>query len=214
MMIERLGIRGRLLLAFVAISGLAVLATAAAMYAFSEVGSAVEQITESRVPAAPFITEAVPPGRKVTATAPSILTATSKAQHEEIRAIVADNMAQLDESLASLKAASQGSSRVIEIEAAVVGLRSNFGALDGIVATRLAATAGSEELLRRLSTTVNASQRLITPAILVMNSKVDQWRTTIGDTSATRSRNPEDTGFLTRSLPMSRSKRRSGKLQT
>ena len=101
-MIERLGIRGRLLLAFVAISGLAVLATAAAMYAFSEVGSAVEQITESRVPAALSSLKLSRQAERVTATAPSILAATSKAQHEEIRAIVADNMAQLDELLAEM----------------------------------------------------------------------------------------------------------------
>jgi phosphoglycerate-specific signal transduction histidine kinase len=123
------------------------------MYAFSEVGSAVEQITESRVPAALSSLKLSRQAERVTATAPSILAATSKAQHEEIRAIVADNMTQLDELLASLKAASQGSSSVIEIEAAVVGLRSNFEALDGIVATRLAATGRREELLRRLSTT-------------------------------------------------------------
>ncbi|WP_426131381.1 hypothetical protein [Pararhizobium sp. PWRC1-1] len=52
MVMERLGIRGRLLMAFIATSALAVLATAAALYAFVEVGSAVERITESRVPAA------------------------------------------------------------------------------------------------------------------------------------------------------------------
>ena len=196
MMIERLGIRGRLLLAFVAVSGLAVLATAAAMYAFSEVGSAVEQITESRVPAALSSLKLSRQAERVTATAPSILAATSKAQHEEIRAIVADNMAQLDELLASLKAASQGSSPVIEIEAAVVGLRGNFVALDGIVATRLSAIARKEELLRRLSTTVNASQRLIAPAILVMNSKVDQWRAAMAGTTAETRGNPADTGFL------------------
>ena len=51
MMIESLGIRGRLLLAFIVTSVLAVLATAAAVYAFLEVGSVVERITESRVPA-------------------------------------------------------------------------------------------------------------------------------------------------------------------
>ena len=94
MMVERLGIRGRLLLAFIAISALAVLATAAAMYAFYEVGSAVERITESRVPAALSSLRLSRQAERVTATAPSILAATSKAQHDEIRAVVAGTMAQ------------------------------------------------------------------------------------------------------------------------
>ena len=197
MMVERIGIRGRLLLAFIAISALAVLATAAAMYAFYEVGSAVERITESRVPAALSSLRLSRQAERVTATAPSILAATSKAQHDEIRAVVAGTMAQIDELLASLKAASPGTSPVTEIEAAVVGLRRNFEALDGIVATRLSATARKEELMRHLSTTVNASQRLITPAILVMNSKVDQWRATMADTSVGKQvGNPEGAGFL------------------
>lgn len=193
-LLEHFGIRGRLLLAFAGTGVLAVLATAAAMYAFLEVGSAVERITESRVPAALSSLSLSRQAERVTATAPSILAAASKARHDEIRAVVADSLAQLDELLASLKAASQGTSPVTEIEAAVVGLRSNFEALDGVVSTRLLATARKDELLRRLSATVNAGQRLIAPAILVMNSKVDQWRATMADTSA--GGNPENADFL------------------
>ena len=51
-MIERLGIRGRLLTAFFGISAFAVLATAAALYAFLQVGNAVKQITRDCVPTA------------------------------------------------------------------------------------------------------------------------------------------------------------------
>jgi len=75
---ERLGIRGRLLLAFGAISGLAVLATVAAVYAFLEVGLAVEHITESRVPAALSSLELSRQAERVTATAPAILAATQQ----------------------------------------------------------------------------------------------------------------------------------------
>ena len=49
-MLERFGIRGRLLLAFFGISALAVLATAAALYAFLQVGEVVERITKFRAP--------------------------------------------------------------------------------------------------------------------------------------------------------------------
>ncbi|TIU09945.1 MAG: hypothetical protein E5W40_13845, partial [Mesorhizobium sp.] len=51
-MVERLGIRGRLLLAFFGISTFAVFATAAALYAFLQVGEVVDSITRDRVPSA------------------------------------------------------------------------------------------------------------------------------------------------------------------
>jgi adenylate cyclase len=51
-MLERLGIRGRLLLTFFGLSALAALATAAAIYAFLQVGAVIENVTERRVPAA------------------------------------------------------------------------------------------------------------------------------------------------------------------
>ncbi|TIU93058.1 MAG: hypothetical protein E5W01_04370 [Mesorhizobium sp.] len=51
-MLKRLGIRGRLLLAFFGISTFAVLATVAALYAFLEVGEVVDRITKDRVPSA------------------------------------------------------------------------------------------------------------------------------------------------------------------
>ena len=49
---DRLGVRGRLLLAFLGISAFAVLAAGAAIYSFAEVGKALERITQDRVPSA------------------------------------------------------------------------------------------------------------------------------------------------------------------
>jgi class 3 adenylate cyclase/PAS domain-containing protein len=183
-MIERLGIRGRLLLAFIVVSALAVLATGAAMYAFFEVGSAVERITESRVPAALSSLRLSRQAERVTATAPAILASTSKTQHDEVTAAVAASMAQLDQLLASLKATNPGTTSVDEIEVAVVGLRHNIEALDDVVSARLSAVAHKEDLLRRMSATVSASQRLVAPAILVLNSKVDQLRAAMDDGAA------------------------------
>lgn len=51
-MFERLGVRWRLLLAFFGISAFAVIAAAAAMYSFAEVGKLLGRITEERVPPA------------------------------------------------------------------------------------------------------------------------------------------------------------------
>ena len=67
----------------------------------------------------------------------------------------------------------------------MIGLRRNLDALDNLVAARLTVVARKEELLRRLSVATNASQRLVAPGILVMNSKVPQWRMATSDAAAT-----------------------------
>jgi hypothetical protein len=49
---QRLGVRGRLLLAFFGISAFAVLAAAAGMFSFLAVGDVLDRITQQRVPSA------------------------------------------------------------------------------------------------------------------------------------------------------------------
>ncbi len=96
-MLERLGIRGRLLLAFFGISALAVLATAAALYAFLQVGDVVDRITQDRVPSALASLQLSRQAERVAAAAPSVLAATSKAQHSEVSAAVAVEMSRLED---------------------------------------------------------------------------------------------------------------------
>ncbi len=184
-MLERFGIRGRLLLAFFVISTFAVLATAAALYAFLQVGGVVERITERRVPSALASLELSRQAERVAAAAPAVLAAASKAQHGEVSAAIGVEMARLEELLAALKGTALSEAAVAEIEAAVIGLRRNLDALDNLVATRLTMVAHKEELLRHLSVTTNASGRLVAPGILVMNSKVPQWRAATSDAAAT-----------------------------
>ncbi|TIP90743.1 MAG: guanylyl cyclase, partial [Mesorhizobium sp.] len=176
-MLERLGIRGRLLLAFFGISAFAVLATAAALFAFLEVGEVVDRITRDRVPSALASLQLSRQAERVAASAPAVLTTTSKAQHNEVSAAIGVEMTRLEELLAAFKGARLSTAVVAEIEAAVLGLRHNLNALDDLVAARLTVVARKEELLRRLSATTSASQRLVAPGILVMNSKLQQWRT-------------------------------------
>lgn len=199
-MLKRLGIRGRLLLAFFGISTFAVLATAAALYAFLEVGEVVDRITRERVPLALVSLQLSRQAERVAATAPVVLASTSKAQHNEISAAVAAEMTRLEELLATLRGAKPGTAPVAEIEAAALGLRRNLNALDDLVASRLTVVARKEELLRRLSATTNASQRLVAPGMLVMNSKLQQWRAVTADTSLASDRGAEATTDLVQAI--------------
>jgi adenylate cyclase len=194
-MFERLGIRGRLLLAFFGISAFAVLATAAAVYAFLQVGEVVERITERRVPSALASLALSRQAERVSASAPAVLASTSSAEHTAVSAAIGAEMARLEELLAALKGTAPSTAALVEIEAAVIDLRRNLDALDDLVAARLDVVARKEELLRRLSAATNASLRLVRAGILVMNSKVPQWRAATANVAAPQAR-VEATGDL------------------
>jgi adenylate cyclase len=183
-MFERVGIRGRLLLAFFGVSIFAVLATAAALYAFLQVGDVVDRITKERVPSALASLQLSRQAERVASTAPSVLAATSTVQHNEVSAAIGVEMARLEELLAALKGTSVSTTAVTEIDAAVIGLLRNLDALNDLVAARLTVVQRKEELLRRLSDTTNASQRLVSPGIVVMNSKVPQWSAAAADSGS------------------------------
>ena len=195
-MFDRLGVRGRLLFAFFGISAFAVLATAGALYAFLELSQVLERVTERRAPSALASLELSRHAERIAATAPAVLASTSRVRHSEVSAAIGSEMTRLEELLAALKGATLTSGVVGEIEDAAVGLRGNLDALDDLVTARLAAVARKEELLRRLSATTNASQRLVAPGILVMNSKVPRWRATTADATTT----PEAAAAATRDL--------------
>ena len=199
-MLERLGIRGRLLLAFFGISTFAVLATAAALYAFLQVGEVVDSITKDRVPSALASLQLSRQAERVAATAPSVLNSTSKVRHNEVSAAIGVEMARLEELLAALKGGTLGTAAVAEIEAAVLGLRRNLDALDDLVAAKLTVVARKEELLRRLSATTIAGQRLLAAGILVMNSKLAQWRTVAADASLASDRRAAATSDLVEAI--------------
>ena len=78
--IKRLGIRGRLLAAFFGVSAFAVLATAAALYAFLQIGEVITQTIESRVPATLLALSLSRQAERVSATAPAVLAVTGRAE--------------------------------------------------------------------------------------------------------------------------------------
>lgn len=78
-----LGVRGRLFLAFLGISGFAVIAAIAAIYAFSRAGDVLEQITQQRLPPVLASLELSRQAERIVAAAPALLAASSQAEREQ-----------------------------------------------------------------------------------------------------------------------------------
>ena len=65
---------------------------------------------------------------------------------------------------------------LVTIKASVASLGSNLDALDKVVAEKLATAQKKAKLLNRLSTTVIGIDRLVAPAVLVLDSELAAWR--------------------------------------
>src|SRR3954451_20652239 len=88
-------VRWRFLLAFLGISAFAVLAAAAAMWAFLQLGRVVERTTEQRAPAALASLELSRQAERIVAAAPALLAAGSETARAEVAAGIRAQLAGL-----------------------------------------------------------------------------------------------------------------------
>jgi adenylate cyclase len=174
------GVRGRLLLAFVGISALAVIAAAAGLYSFGEVGKALGRITEERVPGALTSLELSRQAERIVAAAPALLAVHSEEQLRQVSGGIQAEVGKLERLLEELRQSGLHPGALAPIEPAVDGLRRNLDALDALIAKRLAVAARKQARLGDLADTNVATQRLVAPGILVMESKIAEWRRSSG----------------------------------
>jgi adenylate cyclase len=165
-----LSVRWRLLLAFLGISAFAVLAAAAGTYAFRRMAYVIERITEQRVPSALTALDLSRQAERIVAAAPTLLSAHSQGQYQEISATITAEVDRLETLLAQIRSDVEPAMETA-MGPAVERLRRNLTALAGLVAGRLAVSAHKDALLRRLSNATVAAQRLVAPALVVLDSK-------------------------------------------
>ena len=157
-------VRGRLLFAFLGISAFAVLAAAASMWAFLELGRVVQRTTEENAPAALASLELSRQAERIAAGAPALLAAPNEAGRAKVVADIRAQLANLEAILAKLRD-SDASSDFGQIKSSVANLGSNLDALDKLVTEKLATAQKKAKLLNRLSTTVIGINRLVAPVV-------------------------------------------------
>jgi adenylate cyclase len=174
-------VRWRLLVAFLGICAFALLAAAAGMYSFHQVAGVLERITEQRAPSALAALELSRQAERIVAAAPTLLTVRAPAQRQEVSAAISGEVRRLEMLLVEVKDRSGDAGALAAIEPAVAGLRRNLNALDNLVARRLEIADRKDELLGRLTAATVAAQRLVSPGVLVMDSRIAAWRRTTAD---------------------------------
>jgi adenylate cyclase len=175
-LLSRLGVRGRLLMAFFAVSAFAFLGASVAFYSFREFGNALSLITQQRTPAALKSQDLARHAERIVAAAPALLTAANQAEKDKRAQEIASDEVALYERLADLTAAGVESSVIHGLESDVKGLNGNLTALDALVNSRLRVGERKRQVLSDAVLAAAAVQELLVPWSAVMEQAIAQWR--------------------------------------
>ncbi len=136
-MLHRLGVQGRLLLAFVGISGFAVLAASTAIYSFTQVRQVLDEVTEQRVPMALAAQDLSAGVQRIVAAAPALLTANTPEQHFEIWSQLDIEVEELDALLQLLRDQNVAADALSSLQTALHLLHSNLRLLNTLARERI-----------------------------------------------------------------------------
>ena len=179
--LSRLGVRGRLLLAFFGISAFAVLGAGAALYSFQQISDAFASVTQRRIPVALMSQELSRHAERIVAAAPTLLTATSQDEKEDRSVAISSEVNVLYSLLANLRSAGVESRELASLEPYVERLRDNLGELNLLINNRLMIAEQKKDLVRKELDLAGDIQKLLAPWVAVMDEKIAQWRKIVAD---------------------------------
>ena len=185
---SRLGVRGRLLLAFFGISAFAILGAGAALYSFREIDGSLGLITQRRIPVVVQSQELSRHAERITAAAPALLTVASQTEKGQWAHGISIELDTLNELLAQLRQGGVESAALHSLESGVEKLRGNLQALDRLVDQRLMLGEQKKELLRTALQLAAEVQNLLAPWVSVMGERIAQWRRIAQDASVSSER--------------------------
>ncbi len=164
-MFRSLGIRGRLLLSFLAISMFAVFAGLAALYSFLEVGTVLNRISKADAPIAIASLELSRQAEKIVRAAPITLTVANLGQLEQIRTQNKVELERLHQLLMHLKENHSNEKLLATIEWGVSQLRGNLEELHNIVTRQLRLRRGQEGLINEFRNSYSEIEQQLTDSI-------------------------------------------------
>jgi signal transduction histidine kinase len=168
-----LGVRARLLLAFFGISAFSILAAAAGLYAFRQVGHRLELI-DARVPQVASSMETSRAADRLIASASALLAAKTTKERDEISSWMRPEVDRLILGLNEVRRADNRGGAAITIQILVASLRSNLAQLENLVGLRLKTREGLGGLLQAVFQANQETQRLFAPWFQVMEMQINR----------------------------------------
>ncbi len=165
------GVRARLLLAFFGITAFAVLAAAVGIYAFRQVGERLD-VVNTRVPPTITSLELSRSAERIIAAAPALLAANDRKRRDAVKSQLEAEVGILKSKLLALQQDGTAVLPLGRIEPVVTSLTDNLASLEEVVARRLDTNDRIRSLVRGVFQTNEATQRLLAPWLMVMESQI------------------------------------------
>ena len=178
---SRVGVASRLLLAFLGISGFALIAAGVAILSFREIGEVLERVTERRVPAALASQEVSRQAERIVSAAPALLSAATSDEHAARSQNIRSEMQTLSALLAGLERGGVDSVALGSMQSAASRLRTNLELLDKLVAERIILSIRKRSSLRSALDVHSESQRLLTPWLQIVDDEIAQLYRAVND---------------------------------
>ena len=172
------GVRGRLLLAFLAISMFSLVAAASGFFSFAQFGTALSRITEERVPRALALLELSRQAERVVRAAPALLVVTNENARAEVSAEIAGEADRLNLLLQHIRDQAgddQDDQALAGVLAQVENLSENLLNLDELVKQRLSIANRKAKLLRHLASVNSIAQRTMGAGIRILGGQLFEW---------------------------------------
>ena len=160
-----------MLFAFLVISGFAVLAAAAGIYAIRQGGAQLDRV-DARVPVTLASLELSASVERIIAAAPALLAATERQRRAEVTAQLAAEVTRLNVKLHDLESDATRGPLLLEIRPFVSALTANIVALENAVARRSAVNDTINALRRDVFQISAETHRLLAPTLMVLDSRI------------------------------------------
>ena len=172
-----MGVRGRLLLAFLGISMFSLVAAASGLYSLSQVGGALNTITERRVPEALSLLELSRRAESVVRSAPALLVVKTNSARIEVSNEIASQIAQLEPFLKRSRSHETEDEKIApaEVVKLFADMTENLVSLDELVKKRLSIVALEEKRIRDLFRANSIAQRMLSPAERILGAQMADW---------------------------------------
>ena len=172
---KALGVRVRLLLAFLSISMFSLVAAFSGLYSLSQVGGALNKITQQRVPEALTWLELSRKVETVVRAAPALLNVTTESARIKVSEEISRQIKDLEpllETIIHSETEDDLSPDVIRFASAV---SRNLESLNELVKKRLFLVSQQEKQLRELSQASNVAQRILSPSERILGAQMADW---------------------------------------
>ena len=169
----KFGLRARLLLSFIGISGFAIVAAVFANYAFFAIGQALRDVTEKTVPPAIATLELAQRSEHIAAAGPALLAATSQTEVESISAGLSRDLLQAGPLISRLPSQGIATAEVDRLRTLVARLEKNLISVESTVEKRISATNEKTALIDDTFEAYSKFRAIWTPQFQKLRARIE-----------------------------------------